>query len=608
MKIPLEGLQYDLTAYTLANIAQAELKLGDRATALATLRRADELIDRFLAKKSDIEVLGSLTEIAKYQREAGDPGAARLTLERLIKLVDSLEAQPIVQELIQVSGTKEPIRRQHEMNAFVRGEMLLVIARERLALGDRELALAACGRAITVAERQKGVLKPMLFTAAATFIQKSGDAAWARDVIKRARVLANELPEQAERDGAMCFVAQSLAEIGDVKGAIEVSQKLGQDARQGAIEKIVDAFTEQEPGEGWLSSGGIKIMIGARPLKLKDREAALLALPELAEAIRGFGKPLIQARMLSMLGHLLAKAGDFDGAIRTVRLIPAIRREDFPGPSDGFYDAIKPSTLAMIAGLQFKAGDQAGASGQLLEAIALSRKIASADQALVSQIVISRTQIECNDLEAARTLLGEAIALAGHQPEPLRSRSLAMLSRSQINTADTAGAQETIRSIREYPGLEKVDALQGVAEWYERKGDQAGANAAYREALRCIESKVPADAERRMGQVKKLVAITARTFIDSEYEFDARGVEHQRQMSAMFLHANLGEIQQAVDVGRSMPPETRQVALGNLAGNLARKGQVALAMKLAGSFEAAEARLMAYDLVAVAIRDGRTGR
>ena len=57
-----------------------------------------------------------------------------------------------------------------------------------------------------------------------------------------------------------------------------------------------------------------------------------------------------------------------------------------------------------------------------------------------------------------------------------------------------------------------------------------------------------------------------------------------------------------------MPTGERNVALANLAGNLAGKGQVAEAMKLAASLETAEERLTAYDLVAIAIRDGRTSQ
>ena len=159
----------------------------------------------------------------------------------------------------------------------------------------------------------------------------------------------------------------------------------------------------------------------------------------------------------------------FAGAIRTVEAMPNIKRRDYPGPSDGFYDAVKPCTLAIIAKLQFEAGEKAGASARLVEAQILTRGIEAADQKIVSQIVIVRKQIDCNDLNAARALLRESLALAQQQPEPLRSRSLAMLSLSQHKTGDAAGALETIRSIRNYPGLEKVRALNGLADLYDEK-------------------------------------------------------------------------------------------------------------------------------------------
>jgi hypothetical protein len=52
-----------------------------------------------------------------------------------------------------------------------------------------------------------------------------------------------------------------------------------------------------------------------------------------------------------------------------------------------------------------------------------------------------------------------------------------------------------------------------------------------------------------------------------------------------------------------MPAAARSVALGNLAGSLARQGNVAGALELARSFEPQD-RLMALALTACAIRDG----
>ncbi len=611
LAVPQKELRHDFKPDALANIAQAQIKLGDRTGALATLQSAYESIGHFDAKKKndmgDIELLGSLTQVAKHQSEAGDQAAARKTLDRVVKLVDSLESHPIVEELVQITGTKEPKRKKHEMNAFVRCELLLMVAEEQVALGDRNLAVATCRRALAVAEPQNGILKPMVLTAVATSLHKAGDLAEARKVITLSRRLATELPDQEEREGALGYVTQAMAETGDFDGALQLTKSLKEYGAESAIRKIVDSFTEYVPGEGWFSTGGIKLTIGAESLKLKDSNASRIALPKLVQFAREIGNSLFQARTLSMLAHLQAKAGDYAGAIQTAESIPNIKRKDFPGPSDGYYDALKPCTLAIIAPLQFENGDKAGAGERLHQAIMLTGAIEAADQKIVSQIVIVRKQIECNDLNAAKSLLRESIPLAQRQSEPLRSRGLAMLSLNQIKAGDATGARETIRSIRDYPGLEKVHALNGLADLYAKKGDQAFAQSAYREALGCIQSPKPSNALAQMGKTKKSpAAIAAQTFIDFEYELEPGMIDHQRQMVLMFLHANLDDIQQAVKVGSAMAPQTRDVAFSNLAGNLARKGKATEAMKLAETLETAEQRLMAYDLVAIAIRDART--
>ena len=278
LAVPQKELRYDMKPDALANIAQAQMKLGDRAGALATLQRAYESIGHFDSKKKndmeDVELLGSLTEVAKHQREFGDQAAARKTLDRMVKLVDSLESVPFVDELIQTTGTKEPKRKKYEMNAFVRCELLLLIALEQLALGDRDPARATCRRALAVAEPQHGMLKPMVLSAVGTSLHKVGEFGEARMVIEQSRRLANELPDRDEREGSLSFVAQALAQTGDFDGAFQLAKELGKYGTQGAIRKIVDSFTEYEPGEGWLPSGGITLKIGADSLKIKDHDAA----------------------------------------------------------------------------------------------------------------------------------------------------------------------------------------------------------------------------------------------------------------------------------------------------------------------------------------------
>ena len=202
-----------------------------------------------------------------------------------------------------------------------------------------------------------------------------------------------------------------------------------------------------------------------------------------------------------------------------------------------------------------------------------------------------------------RALLRKALPFASQQPEPLRSRSLAMFSKSQVKAGDAVEAHQTIDAIRAYPCLEKMSALGTLARWYRKQGDLAAEQTYYREALRCVEVKEPADAQPKQP-IRNLGPIAAHTFVDFELELPPGLVEHEKQMVAMFLHADLGDINQALKVGRSIPGGSRSVALSNLAGAQARRGDVAGAFKLAASFETARERLTAYELVACAIRDG----
>ena len=120
----------------------------------------------------------------------------------------------------------------------------------------------------------------------------------------------------------------------------------------------------------------------------------------------------------------------------------------------------------------------------------------------------------------------------------------------------------------------------------------------YREALACIQSPKPPDAAAHMGKEKQSMGgIAAETFVDYEYELAGGFAEHERQMLTMFLHMNLGELNRAVKVGQAMAPGSRDVAIANLAGNLAAKGELDEALSMANSFETAEQRLMAYDLI-----------
>jgi beta-lactamase regulating signal transducer with metallopeptidase domain/tetratricopeptide (TPR) repeat protein len=602
--MPQDGLKVDITAFTLADIAAAQLKLGDRGSALTTLRRAFESIGRFDPKKNDMEALGGLTQVPKFQREAGDLAGARTSLDRLTKLVESLDNGSKVEELFQLTATDQPRRQKHEVNPFMRAELFVLIAEERMALGESDEARALCRRAVAAIQPQKDILKPLALTAIASKLNKAGDRAGAREVIEQARRAAGEFTQLDDKEGATPFVAQTLAEIGDLDGALTLARTLVKHGRYRAFRRIVTSYAEEVYGGAGLDLGGIKIILGAESLKVKDRATTRQVMPKIARAVCGSGDALFQTRMLATIAHLQAKADDFVGARQTIDSIPTIKRSEFPGPSDGLYDAIKPGVLALIARLEFDAADKAAASENLRRALALSRAIEAPDQKIVAQIVIARTEIECGGHDNARTLLNGVIPFALKQPEPLRSRSLAMLVENQLNLGDAVGAKKTAGEIRDYPGLEKQRALNSLADWHEKAGDAAASQALLREALHCLEAKAPQDAKSRMGKIRAQQAMSGDTLRDFECEFGPEWTEHTRQRHALTLHSKLGEIDEAIRMARSMPGEIRQEILSSLAYDLARKGEVARALTLAEGFETPEERLWAFESIATVLHDG----
>jgi beta-lactamase regulating signal transducer with metallopeptidase domain len=593
----------------LISIGEAQLGLGERTTALETFGRVSEECERFDFKKNDwgdLEIFAILPEVAKLQREAGDLVAARKSLDRATRLVDSLEGFSKVQQLYMVNDRDEARREDHEVGPLVCCELLVGIARERIALGDRDQARALLLRSVAAIQAQKDVLKVMALAGLGTDLFKAGDPAHARAIIDQARRAALELAGPDARDGAMALIAGSLTKIGELDGALELTRGLGKYGKSVSLRDIITSLADEHFPDDWF--GPIKLTIGAEPLQLKDRASARRELPKIAQFVRGIPDPLLQARSLSTIAHLQAKSGELSAARQTVDAIPEVRRKDFPGLRDGFYDAIKPATLAIVARLQADAGDRAAATEGLNRATALARSIEAADQRIVAQIMIARNQLGCGYQAEARRLIREAIVASLEQAEPLRSRGLSMLAGLQVKAGDLATAARTVESIRDYPPFEKVTALQTLADGYEAAGDTAAAKRLIRQALACAEAKEPKNAQAHMGKSRRTMTTIASQFIDYEYELEPRWAEHQKAELSVPLRVRLGEVEEAVRRARALPAQQRNFQLTALVRELGQHGDFDGALRLAASLETAEQRLEAIAITAAEIEDRRTTR
>jgi hypothetical protein len=470
---------------------------------------------------------------------------------------------------------------------------------EYIALGDMDRARALIHRLVKYVGPPQGPAKSAFIAAFGGHLAKAGDPEGGRDLIKRARQAALALPDPRARALALPIVAESMFEAGEAAEALTLVQELTPQEQSGAIRRILDKIATDERGFAWLDAAGIAIKIGDPSLRPKEPAAARLALPKIAAAVRASSDAKVQARTLAIVAHLQARAGDFPGALTTARSIPNLKRSDFPGPSDGFYDAVKPVTFALIAGVQDEAGDRSGAVATLAEAEALARAVAAEDQKLIARIAIAERNAACGRSDAARAVVADALPLALTQPEPRRSRVLTMLAAAQVQAGDAAGALRTIDSIREYPGLEKARALSFLARRHEEAGDAKASERLLFRATACLEAKAP---EKPLpGKVLTVNAFGRDTFIDFDLEFNPGLIAFQRESMLQSIRTRSGDAGAAIRAARALPPARRDTALSLIVGDVAHSGDLARAMDLAASIESPDARLSAFVQLAFAI-------
>ena len=296
--------------------------------------------------------------------------------------------------------------------------------------------------------------------------------------------------------------------------------------------------------------------------------------------------------------------GDFPGALATADAMPDLRRQDFPGPTDGFYDAIRPATLALIAECAADAGNATTAKQAFDRSIEFCRAVKTDSEKIIAQIVISQTLAGSGKIDLAGTMLAEAIPLALRQPEPRRSRCLVMLVESQVQARNMVGAAETAEAIRAYPGQEKVRALNILARSYEEAGDHSASKTFLRKALECNEAQEPANVT--LGPVNRLSVIGAHDFIDPDLEFEKGMTEFSRKTMSISLRVRLGDTDEALRLVHSQPGPGRDFALSTLISTLAFQGKLVEALRLASTIQKPEERLSAIQ-VACSVIQPHTG-
>ena len=469
-----------------------------------------------------------------------------------------------------------------EESAFISEASLFVID-EYIKLGDMARARTLIRRAHETLEPTRGSIPILMNSVLGGLLVKAGDPAGGRELIEQARRAALALPDPQARAWVLAGIVKKLSEAGELDQALTLVREMTPRAQQAVLAELLVEMSDRRPPRRLVRPGRDRDQDRRAVGDPKDPAAARVILPKIAAAARASGDAKVQARTLATVAHLQARAGDVAGALATARSIPELKRSDFPGPSDGFYDAIKPVTFALIAGAQAEAGDRAAAAGTLDQAEALARAVAAEDQKLIAQIVIAQKDVACGRRDAAKAVVADAVALAQTQPEPRRSRVLTMLAEAQASADDADGALETIAAIRDYPGLEKARALSTLARRFEETGDAKRSDELLRRATTALEMKAP---EKPLpGKVMTLNAIGHDTFIDFDLELQPEQTAFHRNLMLQSFRTRRGEVEAAIREVKDVPPPGRDFALSQLVGSLARNGDIARAMDLAESIE-----------------------
>lgn len=606
---------------TLLNIAEAQIELGDRAGALATLNRAgpisfpepDAKVDAEVMKRVDLALLFAIA-----RHKAGDAGAARVEFRKFAEYLGPSEAVADGEILARFEQKldEKAVKRVAALDSDAKaaaeaGELILVGDTEELVilmwkldnlfgaidelirLGEAAEARPMIDLCLKSFGAIQGPTRPEMLTVIGGLMIRAGDAEGGRALIKQARAEALRQPPGAARDVAIGFLVPTIDSVETLDDALSLLKQLSPGARVRFTRNAVEQLGKDEGTTNWVDSGVIKITIGDPSLAPKDKAIAREALPKLAALIQSWDDAKAQARSLAIVAHLQARAGDFAGALETAESIPNVRRADYPGPNDGFYDAIKPATFALIAAVQAEAGDGNGASASFAKSKALTAKVEAEDQKLIAQIVLSDKLISSGRAADAREILAEAFPLAAAQPEPRRSRALCMLVENQLKTGDLAGASKNIEAIRDDPGIQKARAFQSLARALRDQGDAKGAAKAARRGLEYLAKTKKPFGPGSIPNGANGPRIARDTFLDYDQESHPVLVSLYLQTMPSDLRVLAGESEELLQEAKPLNPFLRNNMIDSVLHDATQREGLESALRLAETLEEPDARLAA---------------
>ena len=531
---------------TLAAVAQAMTKAGDLGGALAVI---EKIPDMWVPQR--VEALGI---VAQAMAEAGDQTGAQQTLRRALAIEQHSPAigdwdfsgwhtealVAVARAMIRTgdrSGAQQTLERalaatEDMPDLSERGaEVIAKVVQAMVEAGDQTDAQQTLEQVLVAAEHttddDQRAEKLIGFTSA--LVSKVGDLPGARQTLRRALTLAKSLPNSfpVYRVPAVAGVAQAMAQVGDLVGALIATENIPNDA-EGAPHLALIAQAMVRAGDRTRAQQVLERALTAVEHEPdNDRSACLLATVALAmteagnaasaqqvldRALTAAEKPtfseqheLALAAVAQAMAETMAQSGDLPSALAAAERIP---------------DYLEHRALAnvAVARAMTRAGDLAGAE-QVLEnqVLAIADWVHDYDylgRRRRALIVVAQAMAQDGDSAGARQTLRRALAVAEKTrqgPFGSNAEALAAVAEAMAQAGDLVEALAVAENISDIWVQQRVEAFAAVAAAMAQAGDRTGAQQTLGWALAAAErippfSFEPIKRERALAAVAQAMA------------------------------------------------------------------------------------------------------
>jgi tetratricopeptide (TPR) repeat protein len=509
-------------------IAECQARAGDAEAALATVQTIRAECGRARA----------LAAIAESEAKRGDPQAARRFFADALATAQTIRegdrARPfrwIAARQAQAGDAEAALATAQTIREeWARAGALRMIAVSQNRAGDAQGARRSFAAALAAARtiHHEGTRVRVTAETAANQAEAE-DAEGARQSFAAARAVVRTIRPVEDRDKALRWIAESLAQAGDTQAARTIARSIthGTDraralrliaasqARagddQGARQSFADARdSAQTRREDWVRAGALREIaesqtragdtrgarqsfaaalaqrisnewgrtktlrsIAASQARAGDTQGARHSFAALRTAARAISDEGDRARALQVIAECQAREGDTQGALATARTIRSAQ--------------LLAGALLVIAESQAQAGDAQGARQSFADALDTARAIGEANDRARQLIAIAVGQAKTGDtlaaLTTARTI--SATLQTVHQ-DPAWSDALRLIAASQAQAGDFQAALTTARTIPD-EGI-RATALGSIAASQARAGDAQGARQSFADALDAARS------------------------------------------------------------------------------------------------------------------------